>query len=447
MERIKRQIITYYDSTLSFFADTLTQSSSKEGFIRYFRNTGWLFIGRMSGMIASFFVGIYVARYLGPSNYGTLNYVFSYVGLFSFLTSFGIDGILNRELVNHPEKRDALLGSGFLIKIIGTILTIIIVSISIFILKSDKLTSILIFLSAINFLFGIFGVIDIYFQSQVLSKNTVKIQILSLLVVSILKIVFILLNLELIYFVLAYSIEGIILSAGLILNYKKMGLKISKWKMDKSAIRYLLINSWPLMFSSVAITVYMKIDQVMITNMISSSANGLYSVAAKLSEIWYFIPGIICTSLFPAIMNAKKIDESVYKKRLVKLYSLMFYLSLGIAVFITLISSFIIKSLFGLEYSGSIGALRIHVWAGIGVFLGYAINQYLMTENLTKIILSTTVIGAITNIILNIILIPKMGINGAAIATLIAYTMQAFSIVFFRKTRGQFILMLKSIRL
>ena len=252
---------------------------------------------------------------------------------------------------------------------------------------------------------------------------------------SFLKILFIIFKLGLIYFILAYTIEVFIVAIGLVFVYKKMGFKFSKWKIDKNIIKYLLKNSWPLMFSGVAVSIYMKIDQVMITNMINSEANGFYSIAVKLSEIWYFIPAIICTSLLPAIINAKNTNNLIYKKRLKSLFKLMFIISLLTAIIITIFSPLIINILFGNEYLRSINVLRIHIWAGIGVFLGYAMYQFLIVENMTKIFLITTILGAIINVILNLILIPKLNINGAAISTFIAYTFQTLSVLFFKKVR------------
>lgn len=447
MEKIKSKIIFKYNNTLNYFIETLTQSSSKDGFIRYFKNTGWLFLGKISGMIASFFVGAYVARYLGPTQYGLLNYAISFTGLFAIIASLGIDSILNRELISYPEKRDSLLGSGFLLKMLGSIITIILIIISLFFIETDKITEYLIIFSASVFIFNAFGVIDTYFQSQVLAKKTVRIQIFLIILSSIIKLIFIYKKLGVMYFMLSYFIDSLVLSIGLLLSYKKMGLLITKWKIDKKIIIMLLKNSWPLILSGAAIMIYMKIDQVMIGNMLGIKEVGLYSVAVKISEIWYFIPGIICASLLPAIINAKNTDLVIYNKRLKNLYSLLFYSSLLIAIPISLLSNIIIISLFGPNYIGAINVLRIHVWAGIGVFLGSAINQYLIIEGKSKIFLYTTIIGAILNIILNIILIPKIGIIGAAISTLIAYTFQAFSIIFFKETRNQIFLILKAINI
>lgn len=447
MEIIKKKITLYYNNIINFFTEKVTQSSSREGFMRYFKNTGWFFIGRIFGMVTSFFVGAYVTRYLGPSQYGLLSYAGSFSGIFAILASFGIDRILNRELISYPEKKDELMGSAFFIKILGAILSIILIIITLIIIKADSFTSILILISASSFIFNAFGIIEIYFQSNVLAKDTVKVQIVSLIFSSILKLLFIFLNLDLIYFAIILIFDGVISTIGLLLIYRKIGFRMSSWKINNLIVRMLLKTSWPLMLSGVAISIYMKIDQIMIKNMIGNEAVGIYSAASKISETWYFIPGIICASLFPAIINAKKINTIIYEKRLKNLYSLMFYISLGIAIPISLLSSLIIIYLYGSEYTGAISVLKIHIWAGIGVFLGHAITQYLIAENFVKIFFSITIIGAIINIILNLILIPKSGIIGAAIATAISYTIVTFSVLFFKKSRNQGFLMIKSILL
>ncbi len=447
MEKVKQKIISEYNATISFFSNNIDQLLAHEGFVRYFKNTGWLFAGKMFGMVMGFFVSVFVARYLGPTQYGLLNYAISFAGLFGIFANLGIDSILSRELIKTPEKRDQLLGSGFIIKIVGSVIAITLIGITLYIMKIDHLTGILILLFSLTFIFYSLGVIDNYFQANVWAQKTVKIQIISLIITNILKLIFIYYHFSIIWFVITYSVDTAILVTGLVISYRKMGLSISKWKFDSSIIKMLLINSWTMILSGVAIVVYMKIDQVMITNMIGNTANGIYAVAVKMSEVWYFIPGIICTSLFPAIVNAKKTDPISYERRLIRLYSLMVYLSVSIAIFVSFFAGIIVSTLFGHEYLGAVSVLKIHIWAIVGVFLGIAVTQYLIAENFTKIFFLITLIGAISNVALNLLLIPIFGINGSAWATLFSYSMVTFSIIFFKKTRGQATLILKSINI
>jgi len=424
--------------------DKFKKLKLSSGFKRYFLNTSWLFFERIIGMAVTLFVGIYVARYLGPANFGLLSYAGSFAGLFSAISALGLDNIVVRELVKDEKKRDELLGTTFILKIIGSILVLIIIVIAVRFTNNDSFTNLLIFIIAIGTIFQSFNVIQFYFQAKVLSKYTVYAQIFATILCSVIKLLLIHLNMGLIYFAMVTLIQSIILALGFVAMYIKQKLNLFNWRPKFDLARFLLKDSWPLILSGIAISIYMKIDQVMIKNMLDAKAVGNYAVAVRLSEVWYFIPMIITNSLFPAIINAKKISEKLYYERLQKLYDLMVWLSIGIALPIMLFSHNIINLLFGIQYQEAAGILKIYVWAGVSVFLGVASSQYLLAENYTKISFLSTFIGAIINVILNIILIPRYGTNGAAIATVISYFGSVFLIVLIPKTYKNSVLMFKS---
>ena len=415
------------------------------GFQRYFKNTGWMFFGRFFTLGISFFVGIYIARYLGPANYGLLSYVTSFVGLFGFLASFGIDNIVSREIINDHDKKDEIIGTGFYIKIVGSLMAIVSVLTISFFTTKDIFTLGLIWIFSLNFIPQSFNILETYFQSQVLSKKVVIAQVVANIISTALKIICIIFNKGIFWLTLIYIIETSIYALVLLFSFRKFGNHIRKWKFNANLAKSILRDSWPLMLSAVAISIYMKIDQVMIKNMLGNEQAGIYAVAVKLSEVWYFIPSAICISVFPAIVKAMNTSKELFENRLKKLYSLMFWISFIIASFTTIFSYQIIKILFGTPYLGAVATLQIYVWAGISISLGIAAGQYIITNNLTKIGFLNTILGAILNVGLNLILIPEIGIRGAAIATVISYTIATFGIFFFRKTRPQSILILKSI--
>ena len=428
----------------------LTVSYIKEkwahaGFQKYLRNTGWMFFGKFFTLGISFFIGIYIARYLGPSNYGLFSYVISFVGLFGFLASFGIDSIVSREIIKDHGKKDELIGTTFYLKIIGSIIAITAIIIVSFFTTKDLFTLGLIWIFSLNFIPQAFNIIEIYFQSQVLSKNVVKAQIISNVISTLLKILVIVFNKGIFWLLVILIVESAIYALILLFSFRKFGNHIRQWKFNITVAKSLLKDSWPLMLSTVAIGIYMKIDQVMIKNMLGNEQVGIYAVAVKLSEVWYFIPMLICTSLFPSIVQAMHTSKELFESRMKKLYFMMFWLSTGIATFITILSHLIIKVLFGLQYLGAVTTLQIYVWAGIGVSLGLIVNQYLLVNNYTKISFYITLIGAMINVIFNIILIPRMGISGAAVATTISYICTTFGIFFFKQTREHGLLLVKSL--
>ena len=428
-----------------FSKEYIKEQWQHAGFQRYLKNTSWMFFGRVFMLGISFFVGIYIARYLGPANYGLLSYVTSFVGLFGFLASFGIDSIVSREIIHDHNKKDEIIGTGFYIKIIGSTVAIISVFIVSFLTTKDIFTLGLIWLFSLNFIPQVFNIVETYFQSQVLSKKVVAAQVISNIISASLKILCITFEKGIFWLVLIYITETSVYALALLFSFRKSGNHIRKWKFNRNIAKSLLKDSWPLMLSSIAITIYMKIDQVMIKNMLGNEEAGIYAVAVKLSEVWYFIPGIICTSLFPSIVNAMKTSKQLFENRLKKLYSLMFWISFLAASFTTVFSYVIIKILFGNPYLGAITTLQIYVWAGIGISLGLALGQYLLVNNLTKIFFYNTTFGALANIILNLILIPKMGIAGAAISTVFSYTVATLGIFIFKETRPHLTLIIKSI--
>lgn len=418
---------------------------STDGFKKYFKNTSWLFFERAIKILVAFFVGIYIARYLGPSDYGLLNYSESFVGLFLAIATLGLDNIVVRELVKDIKKRDELLGTAFVLKIIGAFLIFGLIAIAVRLTDNDNFTNLLIFIIAAGTIFQSFNVISFYFQSIVLSKYVVYSQTISTILGAIVNLFLIFFNMPLVYFALVILMQNILLAIGLILTYKSQKLIIFNWKLQANLAIRLLKDSWPLILSGIAIVIYMKIDQVMIKVMLGTKAVGVYAVAVKLSAVWYFIPMVICNSIFPAIINSKRINERLYYGRLQKLYNLMTWLAIGIAVPITFLSDDIIRILFGYQYQGAAAVLKIHIWAGVFVFLGVASTKYLITENYTKLSLLKTIAGAIVNVILNIILITRYNINGAAIATVFSQFVACFLITVFPKTHKNSILMLKSI--
>jgi len=413
--------------------------------MKYFKNTSWLFAEKILRMVVGLFVGIWVARYLGPEQFGLFSYAQSFVGLFVAIAGLGLDGIIVRELVKDESKRDALLGTAFRLKLIGALLVLIALAIAVNLSQQDSLTTLLIFTIASATVFQSFNVIDFYFQAKVLSKYIVYANIISLLISSIVKIGLILNDAPLLYFAYSILFDSFILMCGFLYFYRYKKYLISLWFFDKKLARSLLKDSWPLILSGLVIAIYMKIDQIMIKEMLSVEAVGQYAAAVRISETWYFIPMVVASSLFPAIINAKKQSEALYYARLQRLYDLMAWMAIAIALPMTFLSDWVVNLLYGEQYNQTGSVLMIHIWAGVFVFLGVVFGKYLTNENLTRTTFYRTSLGAVVNIILNYILIAKYGIKGAAIATLLAQFVANYGYDFFdRNLYGQLKMKTKS---
>ena len=400
----------------------LKNLKGNQGFMRYFENTSWLFVEKVFRMTVGLFVGIWVARYLGPEQFGIFSYSLSFVGLFTAIATLGLDGIVVRNLVKDESCEDELIGTAFCLKLIGAVGVLLILAIAINFTSNDFQTNTLVFIIASATIFQSFNVIDFYFQSKVMSKFVVYVNILSLFISSLIKIALILVEAQLIAFAWVILFDSFILACGFIYFYTKNNSKfeIKNLKFKGEYAVSLLKESWPLILAGLVVSIYMKIDQVMIKEMMDAEAVGQYAAAVRLSEAWYFIPIVIVSSLFPAVINAKNQSDDLYYERLQKLYSSVVWMAIAIAIPITFLSDQVIEILYGTQFSQAASVLMIHIWAGVFVFLGIVFSRSLIVENRTKIAFYRTLSGAILNIAFNYVLIPQYGINGAAISTLLA---------------------------
>ena len=415
-----------------------------EGFKRYFANTGWLFGGQAFNLLISFFIGIWMARYLGPENYGVLSYTIAFVGLFAFIADLGISNIVNRELVKFPERRDEILGTALRLKIGGGIIALIIATGAIFLLNTSPLIRILVFLYSLTLIAQAINIISIFFQAQVEAKRNVRSQIISALISSLLKVIMIFSGLGVVYLIIIYVLDPIWLGLALVRAYRKFGLKIKNWSFNSLLAKEILLNSWPLMLASAISFIYLRIDQVMIGSFLGNREVGIYAVAVKLVELWFFVPVLICSSFLPALINSRKTDFLAYKKRLRNLFKLLSIIALIILLPIFIFAGKIILILFGSEYISGTLVLRITILTLLPVFVNHVIYNYLVVENFVKFNIYTTAMGAVLNVGLNLWLIKKIGISGAAVATLISYSFLIIAALFFAKIRNGLLTIFRS---
>ena len=236
----------------------------KAGFKKILANVSWLAFEKIIALIITLAVGIYVARYLGPENFGILNYSQSFVGLFLAIATLGLDGLVIRELVKNDDQRDVLLGTTFFLKLTGSIFLLFIVIFASQSAGNDNATNTIIFIITTGIIFQSFNNIDFYFQSKVESRYSVFVKTIAIIIISSIKICLIIFKANLIYFAIVISVESLLIAIGLIFIFKKRSLSIFDWRFDKRIAISLLRDSWPMILSGVVVSIYTKIDQVMI---------------------------------------------------------------------------------------------------------------------------------------------------------------------------------------
>ncbi|QSV69439.1 MAG: flippase [Aphanizomenon flos-aquae KM1D3_PB] len=412
-------------------------------------NTGWLFVGKVFRLFISLCMGTLVARYLGPEKFGTLQYALAFSSFFLPLSTSQMGKIVTRDLVQKPVSKDKILGTAFIVQIIGGILaaTLSIMFIKIIYPQSSYI-HLLVAIVAIKFIFNSFQPIENWFESQVKSKFQVLASNLAFLIITIIKIFLIVFKAPLFLFASIISLEAIIYATGLIFYYQLDHQNIRTWTTDFQSIKYLIRESYPQFLSTTAILIYASLDQVMLGSMVGHSSIGIYSSAVILCESLSFLPLIISSSLYPSMIKAQSLSKSTYRNKLQKIYDFTSLLAYAIIILIVPLSGFLINLLYGDNYQLASPILSIYIFTSLFTFQGEVMSNWIVTEGLQHFNLYAKLVGLAANIMLNLLLIPLYQGIGAAIATLVSASLaNYFCFLFWKKTRTNAILTTKALLL
>lgn len=393
-------------------------------------NVVWLFSEKIITMALALLVSIMLARYLGVSDFGKLNYLISFIAILMPFSALGLNALIVRELVNGNVDSGTILGTGLTLRAVGGLLSILLTVIFCFFNQELLISSNWLILGAVGSSFSCIYIFDFYFQSIVKSQYVVKTRLTVLILSSTAKLLSVYLNLPLSIFLSLVIIEPILTGFLLNLFFKCKNSKSMNFKLNlKYGIELLSQSKW-LVLSGFMAVVYLKVDQLMIGEMLGSNELGIYSVAVRMSEVWYFFPTAIVTSFFPKLLKSRN-NPSLYKSNLQKLCDALFWLGMFVAIVVTATSNLFIGLLYGNEYNFASQVLNVHIWAGVFIFMRALLSKWLIAEGLLRFSLLTHGVAAIVNVILNYIWIPQYGIIGAAWATLISYALSSYFVLWF----------------
>lgn len=425
-----------------------------EGFLKYFRNTSWLFVDKVVRLGAVLITSIFVTRYLGPELFGQLNYASAFVGIFFALTSMGLDDILIRDIVRRPDRRDQLMGTAAIIKLGGAVVLFITVMALAFAKQMDRTTIMMVFLIAAAEFLKPFVVVEQYFYSQVKGRTAAQVNMITVIIASLFRLGLILLHAPLVWFAWAYIVEMGVSAIGFLIAYRRDGSTWKSWRYSRGTALYLLRQSWPLVIYGLALYVQAKIDQVMIGDILRKTLGekgalvevGQYSAALKMIEALGFVPGIVVASLAPAITRARSMDRKLYEERLVNQYRLMFILFLVVSVPLYLVAEPAMVLLFGEEFRMAGYLLSLFAIRLFFTNMGVAKSSFITNESMFKYSLVTAVVGASLNIAMNYLLIPTYQSIGAIWAMIGSFFVSIFLVdLFFKEARPNFGWMMKGI--
>jgi O-antigen/teichoic acid export membrane protein len=386
---------------------------------RVISNTGWLIVERVLRMVVGFVVGIWIARHLGVEQYGLLNYASAIVGVLAILGTLGLDPMAVREMVRHPERRNAVLGTLVAARLASGMVLVLCATAAVALLRpGDGLAAMLVLIIAVAQLVVGFDAIDTWFQANMTSRQAAGARSASFLCATLLRVGLLLAGASVTAFAWALFVEALLFAVAMVAVYSRSGLSIMAWRPSAERARALLRDGWPLILASLFAAVSLRIDQVMLGQMVGLAEVGTYAVAVRVVEVLYVVPAAIAASVFPAIIKSKELGGALYPSRIQMLYDAMLWLALAIALPLCLLAPYIVRAFFGSAFDEAGPALRVLAWMPVWVFFAVVRQRWLYAENALLAGTAVEAAACLLNVALNLVLIPRYGAVGAAAASL-----------------------------
>lgn len=386
------------------------------------RNFAWQSGDRIVRMGLQFLVGAVVARHLGVHDFGTLNYALAVTGLIGVLAGLGMDGIFSRDLVRHPEQAEGIMGTVFWTRLAAVaVLYLGLAGVATY--QGGEGGTALLVCGLVMFNTPLL-VLNTHFEIRLQARYGVIAANISFVVCTAARLWLVARNASVAPLAATYLIEPVISSGMIYWFYRRGGNRARLWRWEPARAGRMLREGWSLLLSGLAIMVYMRLDQIMLSRMRGDAEVGIFCAALRLSEVWYFIPLALASSLFPSLVRSRELEPSVYRRRLGQFYDLNAGLAYALIIPLAPLAPWLFNLVYGRGFAGADAVFQVHLFACLFVFLGVARGQYLLNEGFTKFVFISTTLGALANVGLNLLLIPTHGAVGAAVATVAS---QAFS--------------------
>lgn len=389
-------------------------------------NVFWAMLGKVTNMASALFVGILVARYLGPSQYGLMNYVISYITLFTVISNFGLDDIEIRELSRTPQEKESILGTCFRLRLIFSTIAFLLVVITLILFRTDKYSTYMILAYSLTLYTGSFNIIRNYFTSILKNEYIVKLEISRTLIGGLIKIILLWIKAPLELFIFAAVFDTILIASGYCLSYKKTVGNIKDWKYEKKIIHFYLKESFPLVLSGAAVIIYQRIDQVIIGNLLNNESVGYFATASKFVDLILFLPLVLTQTITPLLIRIKETDLTLYSYKKQQFISIVVWISIILSIAVSSFSYFLIYYTYGEKYLPAVPVLQILAFKTIGMAFSVSSGQIIIIERIQKWAFIRNILGCIICVILNLIFIPRWGVIGSAWVTLITISFTGF---------------------
>lgn len=381
-------------------------------------NATWIVSCHIVQAILNMLINMLTARYLGPSNFGLINYAASIVAFGIPIMQLGFRSTLVQEIVEHPEKEGETLGTALCLNVIASVATIIGVVSFVAIANHDEpVTIIVCALYSLNLIFQALQMMQYWFQAKLLSKYTSITALLAYVIISAYRVILLVTQKSIYWFAVSQALDYMIIAVVLLIIYKKLnGQKLS---FSKLRAKEMFAKSRYYIVSAMMVTIFAQTDKIMLKLMVDDIATGFYSAAVTCAGMTSFVFTAIIDSARPSIVKSKSINQAEFEKKISYLYSIIIYFALLQSVFITVFAEWIVRILYGVEYGATVDILRLIVWYTTFSYMGAVRDVWILSENKHRYLWIINMTGASANVLLNAMFIPAFGAMGAALASLI----------------------------
>ncbi|MBQ8621380.1 MAG: flippase [Oscillospiraceae bacterium] len=414
---------------------------------RIFKNAAWIVGCKIFQALLGLVVTMLSARYLGPSGYGLINYAASIVAFVVPVMQLGLNSTLVQEIVNDPDREGEILGTSIAMNLVSSVFCILgIVFFSAIANRGETVTTAVCALYSIQLVFQSLELIQCWFQAKLLSRYTAITMLVAYGVTAAYKILLLILGSSVYWFAVAQALDFGIIGVTLLIIYRKVGT--ARLSFSWQLARQLFSRSKYYIVSSLMVTVFAQTDRIMLKAMVDEAAVGYYSAAISCATMTGFVFVAIIDSARPGIFESARASASSFEKSVSALYCVIIWLSLVQCAGITFFAELIVSILYGSAYAPTVGTLRLVVWYTTFSYLGAVRNIWILAEGKQKYLWIINLSGAGANVILNALMIPVWGINGAALASLITQIFTNVIISFLLKPiRPNAMLMLRGLDL
>lgn len=385
---------------------------------RVARNAGWIIAGRVYHMLLSFLLSLLTARFLGPGNFGLLNYAATYTTFFASFCSLGIHSIIVKNFVDHPQEEGETIGSAIVLRAVSSALSVIVMlGITLIADRGEAQTHLVVALCGVGVMFQVLDTLNDWFQVRLLSKYCAIAASISYTVVIVYQVGLLISGKSVAWFAVSTSIDHLLAGLVLVLVYRR--LDGPRFRASLRKAKQLLSSSHHFILSGLMVAVYAGTDKFMLKQLLGEAEVGYYATAVSMCNAWVFLLSALIDSLYPGVMQSFQRDRADFEKKNRLMYGVVFYISLVVSLFFVLLAKPMISLLYGEAYLPAVAPLRIITWHTAFSYLGVARNAWIVCYQKQRYLKYLYLGAAMTNVALNFLLIPQWGPSGAAAASLV----------------------------